>query len=298
MSDLSINIDKPLKQEFIRLINEQIQSAIDVLKDNEIDIEKSIHEARKSIKRIRALLKCIQFAIKMSDYRRENQFLRDIKNLISDIRESTVLIDTLEYCKKHNKKVVAEETFERLHQKLIREKNKAINNYKKTNKLEQTIDTYEIARIRLNNIDFIKTDSKSMIEGINKIYKKGRCLVNNCNKEKDSVMLHELRKAMKYLWYQLSIFKNYWPELINTYTKNFERLSDLLGIEHDLYEIFLYLSQNGTIKEKKDIIPYVIKESDNIKSKFHKEARLLFAEKSKFFNKKFEGLLSLSQNYQ
>jgi len=298
MPDLSVNINKPLKQEFIRLINDQIQYAIDVLKNDKNNIEKSIHEARKSIKKIRALLKCIRFAIKLSDYRRENRFLRDIKNLISNIRQNTVLIETLEYCNKQNKKEIPENTVNRLNKKLISNKNKAVNEYQKTNKLEQTIELYQIAQIRLNNIDFIKTDSKSMIEGIGKIYKKGRQLVNICNKKKDSVMLHELRKAIKYLWYQLSIFKNFWPELINIYTKNFEKISDLLGVEHDLYELHLYLLRNGTIKEKKEILPFVIKESDNIKSKFYKEARLLFAEKSKFFNKKFEGLLTLSKHYQ
>ncbi len=297
MSELIININSPLKQEYIRLIREQISYAIAVLKDSKTDIEKSIHEARKSIKKIRALLKCVQFAIKRADYRRENRYMRDIKNLLSDIRESYVLVESWHYCKTKSRKI-DKEMYEAFKMKLEKQKKKIINGYKESGKLNQIIIVYDIARVRLSNIDFIKSDYKSLIKGIKKTYRKGNQLVKKCAKNSNSLELHELRKVVKYLWYQINTFQNFWPELIGVYTKSFEEISDLLGKEHDLFELAYYLNEYGTLKEKKSILPIVLSQSDKIKSGFYKQTMLLFSEKPKFFIKKFESILKLGHSYQ
>ena len=50
----------------------------------------------------------------------------------------------------------------------------------------------------------------------------------------DEVAFHDWRKRVKDLYYQMQIFRNSWPPVLNHLCKQFEKLGDLLGQEHDL----------------------------------------------------------------
>ena len=68
--DLSQNV----KQNVLRMIHEQYDQIIFFCNARNVDPDKSVHEIRKSFKRLRAILRLIRDAIGYSTYYRENSF--------------------------------------------------------------------------------------------------------------------------------------------------------------------------------------------------------------------------------
>ncbi|MGW8315706.1 MAG: CHAD domain-containing protein, partial [Bacteroidales bacterium] len=76
------------------------------------DASAAIHGTRKTIKRIRALLKMIRDGTGFSFYLRENRFFRDISRQISQARDYYVLLETLQFVASKTRKHSAEATVE------------------------------------------------------------------------------------------------------------------------------------------------------------------------------------------
>jgi CHAD domain-containing protein len=59
------------------------------------DLDRAVHEARKAMKRIRALLRLVRPVIGDDVYRVENAILRDTARIIAPIRDGRVMVDTV-----------------------------------------------------------------------------------------------------------------------------------------------------------------------------------------------------------
>ncbi|MCK4751050.1 MAG: CHAD domain-containing protein, partial [Bacteroidales bacterium] len=78
MNGFSISKRETVKENIDRILLEQVDYILGHCEGEQEDMHKSIHEIRKSIKRIRAVLRLIREEIGYSTYYRENVFYRDI----------------------------------------------------------------------------------------------------------------------------------------------------------------------------------------------------------------------------
>src|SRR3954454_16302944 len=78
-----------------RVRREQLAAAAESLRDGEDPIE-AIHDARKRIKKTRALLRLARPGLKKAEYRRRNRALRDTGRGMSANRDADVLVETVE----------------------------------------------------------------------------------------------------------------------------------------------------------------------------------------------------------
>ena len=95
MKGFRISKRENIKENINRILYEQIDYILDHCKSKPEDMHVSIHEIRKSIKRIRAVLRLIRDEIGYSSYNRENVFYRDINRGTSELRTLNVLAFTL-----------------------------------------------------------------------------------------------------------------------------------------------------------------------------------------------------------
>jgi CHAD domain-containing protein len=76
---------------------EQLDDALSLLGDERArDPAKAVHEARKDLKKARAVLRLARPALRSKAYRRENGALRDAGRLMSAARDADVLVTTME----------------------------------------------------------------------------------------------------------------------------------------------------------------------------------------------------------
>src|SRR5690348_2685137 len=94
-----IKKSESVAEGFSRAISEQLRAASDHLNSGGEPLDEGVHEARKALKRSRALLRLIRPAIG-DVYTALNTELRDAGRGLSELRDTQALADTLERLKK------------------------------------------------------------------------------------------------------------------------------------------------------------------------------------------------------
>ena len=77
-----------------RIARHRIKSALKSLEPRKSD-DRSVHEARKDLKRARAMLRLLREALGEATYKRENAAIRDAARPLSEVRDGRVLLDAL-----------------------------------------------------------------------------------------------------------------------------------------------------------------------------------------------------------
>src|SRR5689334_8171114 len=86
--------DEPVEQGFRRIAGEQLDAALSELAGAEVG-PANIHQCRKALKRLRALIRLAADAIGNRKARRRTRSLGDIARLLSARRDQTVMLETV-----------------------------------------------------------------------------------------------------------------------------------------------------------------------------------------------------------
>ena len=89
-----IEAGEPLPDGIRRIVSEQIDTARTAHAGGGPSEEDPVHEARKSCKKIRAILRLVRDHIGSDVYASENRIFRDIGRALSSARDGTVLLET------------------------------------------------------------------------------------------------------------------------------------------------------------------------------------------------------------
>jgi CHAD domain-containing protein len=232
---------EPPGEDIGRLISELIDKALVYLDEgiNE-NFDESVHEIRKCIKRVRAALRLIRDAVGSKLYRRENYYFRDINRNLSEIRSIAVLIETLgslcgERPDGYYRNLLSH--FSTLKEKIIYRLCALENRLMLVREMLEK--GKEIAgRIPAGN----STDI--LISGFTRVYRKCLESMVTAREEPSATNLHEWRKTVKYMYYQLQILKPLLPDDILMYEPQLDKLSEYLGTDHDLAELEYSLAGN------------------------------------------------------
>src|SRR5205085_9409955 len=82
-----------------RVAREELESTVEQLnRPGGKDLDEAIHEARKSVKKVRALLRLVQFELG-DTYRKESNGLREVGSKLSEFRDAGAVIEILDKLK-------------------------------------------------------------------------------------------------------------------------------------------------------------------------------------------------------
>ena len=88
--------DEPLGKGIARMAHGRIGHALDELGGaTDSSPEEAVHEARKDVKKLRALLRLVRSSTSSRVRRRENEALRDVGRSLSGVRDADVMLATL-----------------------------------------------------------------------------------------------------------------------------------------------------------------------------------------------------------
>jgi CHAD domain-containing protein len=195
--------------------------------------DKAIHEARKSFKRLRAVVRLMHEELGPELYRRENVAFRDAGRPLSDARDAKVLVDAFDALLAHFAAEVVADPFVPLREILVHRRIQAggvLN--------EQTIQTVvaqiQDARQRVMDWPLAHDGWDGLAPGLRRLYADGRDAFEVAYKHPAFETFHEWRKRVKDLWYAMELLSPVWPELMQPLGEQVHLLSDYLGDDHDL----------------------------------------------------------------
>ena len=239
---ISINIHRILLEQFHYII---MQSE----KDQE-EIHESIHETRKSMKRIRAVLRMIRDEIGYSSYYRENTFYRDLSRNLSEIRNFEVLSGSIQNLQKDLSNTIPADVFALLEGELDRQWNLVAGGPAVlTQLLKEIAGKIEIARDRIYDFPIKHNDFRAFEGGLFRMYRQGKKYLQDVRENPTPNQLHDLRKRLKYFWYQVEILQPIFPGPMKAYASTLEKIEENLGVYHDLEVLQEFLSELTIISD-------------------------------------------------
>ncbi|MBD2313046.1 CHAD domain-containing protein [Desertifilum sp. FACHB-1129] len=217
-----------------RIATEEIDDAIAQLMgktDNSQD--EAIHEARKSFKKLRAVVRLIRDSLGEAAYREENACFRDVGRLLSDVRDAQVYVETLDKLSSYYQDYLTPKAFEQVRSALMVQRY-ASDRADLSEAMETAIHKLKDARDRIKDWNIEPDDWSAISSSFQQIYKQGYKAFPQAYAQPTSENFHEWRKQVKYLWYHLRLLQPLWPDVMSEMSDQLKVLADYLGDDHDL----------------------------------------------------------------
>ncbi|HZQ52050.1 MAG TPA: CHAD domain-containing protein [Bryobacteraceae bacterium] len=225
---------EPVPGEIRRIVSEEADFAIKHLTNTAVRRrEEAIHEARKSIKKIRGVLRLVRSDFGRT-YRDENRTLRDAGRRLSQIRDAEAVIE------------VFDDLVQRYRGDLQKNVWAAIRRGLETGKREvemaagiDSVLRQAAAALRRIARDVkrwpLQHDGFQAIEsGLAGTYKRGRKALAEAQRDPTPDNYHYFRKRVKDHWYHVRLLENLWTEEMKAREAGLKDLQNWLGDDHNL----------------------------------------------------------------
>jgi len=215
-----------------RIVLEQIDKAFVHLDLSTRNRDRAVHEARVCFKKIRAVLRLVAGELGPATFRLENVAYRDAGRQLATARDTTVIAGTLEALVDHYNRQSEEPDIKTL-RKHLRKARAGQQQYKKQ-VLRGAAESLSVARQRVEGWQINGEGFSALAPGLRQVYKRGRRSYQRSLVERTTENLHEWRKQVKYLWYQVFILNPIWPKPLDAMARELNKLADSLSEDHDL----------------------------------------------------------------
>jgi CHAD domain-containing protein len=219
----------------------QLDLAIEQLSSSNAATDaKTVHETRKALKRLRAMLRLLEHQLGKKAYARENRALRDIAQRLSSARDAHVMLATLDQLiARQPRKLGRRRSVRQLRGRLLAEhaqmQQLTLNDPATRAALLAELHTCRerIAAWKLrqhNGIGLVEPDLKRLYQQGRKRYR--RVLQGS---GEQTIAMHQWRKRVKDLRYAAEILQHrHAPQSLQPLVRRADALSELLGEDHDL----------------------------------------------------------------
>jgi CHAD domain-containing protein len=214
-----IETDERVGPAVRRVAAAQLDLALECLRARSDTNEEAIHDARKALKRSRALLRLSRDLLGTETFQRENHNLRDAGLALSGVRDAQVL----------------QETLVKLGVYLGDWPPAPAGGSGEAKRRGEAISAISASRLRLTLWPLPQDeDLSALAPGFRRIYRQGRRALADTQREQRDAHWHELRKRSKDLWHASQLLEEAHPRRMAKLAKRAHDLSDLLGDDHDL----------------------------------------------------------------
>jgi CHAD domain-containing protein len=302
------DFQQAFRQTIPRLARERVDRVLKSLSEKPRPGAESIHEARKTLKSLRALLQLARGSIDAQVRRRENIFFRDAGRLLSPLRDPQALLEALGYFSKgqDNSGVSTpkQESIRAFIEKIQGEIEQRLVDGLPQREVRKLMRELRVVRNRAGLwFEGVPPGTGNEWEtfvgiGLRRTYRKAKNLIWQLEvmgqETGDDNTWHELRKSAKALGYQLRLLKPIWPKMMNASVDEIDQLTDHLGDANDLAILRAKILNEpydpSETQESAEIRRVFLQMLDRRKQKLQSEAfnlaKLVYAEKPGQFERR------------
>jgi CHAD domain-containing protein len=164
----------------------------------------AVHEARKSIKKVRA----IGYAIDADAGRGlddSEKRLRRVNRKLSKLRDADVIVESLTTLRHKYPRVLSEHTFGRVRRRLLRRARQVADTTEHDRTWKKADRTLRAVRRRAKRWRPSHGGFTALAAGIRSAHQRGRKALARAQQSRRAAHFHEWRQEMKTLWYQLRL---------------------------------------------------------------------------------------------
>jgi CHAD domain-containing protein len=224
-----------------RVIDAQFGIALAITEADAGGQAAAVHETRKAIKRLRAMLRLVRDSISHDVYHTDNAALKLIAAELGAVRDSWVMAQILDRLLPHDEASAAavEELVDRLQERYRAESSAVLDN---EGHMASIMGQLHNARDRAARWTVMAGEQSvplphefaTIAPGLQRVYKRGRRGMRIVADSPTDTLLHVWRKRAKYLRHQVEALNVLDPGRLGEMEEQLEHLTDLLGDDHDL----------------------------------------------------------------
>jgi CHAD domain-containing protein len=227
--------DEQVQDAFRRCAREQLDDAVRQLcEEIERDPVEAVHEARKSVKKERAVLRLLRGALPREQRSSENAALRDAARRLSGMRDADVLIETVDSLADGFAGQVPKRTFRAVRDKLDDGRGPEAGETALAELAREAAQDLQVVLARVEDWELDRGGWSAIGPGLSQTYRRGRKAFRRVREEPTLEALHEWRKRVKDHWYHLRVIQPVCGPVVRGEVKEADELADLLGDDHDL----------------------------------------------------------------
>jgi CHAD domain-containing protein len=224
---------EPVAAGLKRVLTAQVDGAIAQLRGEAgTEPADAVHEARKDVKKIRSALRLVRHELGDEVWRRENDHYREVARGLSGFRDAEILVKALDGLTERFGQQ-GEGRFDALRDQLEKENREAHDDGSLERAMAEAAAGLAAGRGRIEALP-LEGDGWDLIgPGLHRTYRRGRKRLRTVEEEASVTNLHELRKRVKDLWYQLRLIGDSDKHMLGPLADHAHDLSDHLGDDHD-----------------------------------------------------------------
>jgi CHAD domain-containing protein len=288
---------EPLPQALRRITLGQLDLAIELLsaesdggRRDGRDLDKeTIHETRKALKRLRALVGLLRVELGEPRYKREHAILRDAARRLAGARDAEVMVDTLDaLLKRHPRKLGRSRPLIALRGQLVAERAAAAQRTlgDRTTRAQVLRDLGGL-RERAQRWELPERPGLTIVEGdLRRVYRQGRRRMRRVERGRGGThAAHEWRKRVKDMRYGAEILG------LRPLARRADELGELLGEEHDLAVLAGLLPPPGRApfkgrrgkRARRDLLKRIARRRRRLRKRALRDGERLYRRKPKRF---------------
>lgn len=220
--------------EIKRVLNEEARAAAERLRVAvNGDGDEAIHEARKSVKKIRAVLRLVRRELG-GLYREENARFREIGQKLSELRDAGAMVETADGLRKRYGDAIKPHDWQRLLRMLLKRKEEIEQEVDLKDRLEQYARELEDAAQDVTKWPLRGKGFALIAPGFEEAFRRGREAMDAAQQDSAAENFHEWRKRVKDHWYHVRLLTGVWKDMMGAYADVLKGVQVWLGDDHNL----------------------------------------------------------------
>jgi adenylate cyclase len=273
-----------IPQGLKRIVSEEFAAIIEQLKQYEHSLDESVHNARKSIKKLRAIVRLMS-PLGDSNFLQENDTLRDISRKLSEIRDAQAILEAFDDLIADYSSELNGSMLENIRQALIAQKTGRKNDFDSDQIIPKLIKELQDIYGRADDWPYSMASANLLAKGLEKSFRRGRHQFYEIKDSNNAVILHEWRKRTKDLRYQLNLLQQLWPDVFKGYLKSIKKLEQLLGQDHNLVVLHDLTREMANLtdfsQDSRQLLPIIALEQRALRKKAKRLGERIYNEKPK-----------------
>jgi CHAD domain-containing protein len=264
---------EPIVRGLKRVAREEVDAAIRQLTGTG-DCHEAIHEARKSIKKLRALLRLIE--PKLGNVARtESHRLRDLARSLSAVRDAAAMVETFDQMAEAHPAEMGLNRFAGIRRQLIETRDQAVCGFDEKSAMAAGVAELRKLRRRINLWRLHGEGVALFAEGFENAYADGRKALRRAEKHASSGNIHELRKRVKDHWYHVRLVGPLWSASSEAYEHAMKELQETLGDANNV-TVFLQTVDRAELGPLRDL---AVRWRDTLRARALEDAARVYVSK-------------------
>jgi CHAD domain-containing protein len=197
---------KHLDDQLRKIVRRELRDTVRALTSAGTRLEDRIHESRKSVKKVRAVVALLEQAGARLP-RKDRKRLKSAARALSRIRDSAVNVESLNRVRRRYPRQLPEHTYGVLRRALVRARNQQEARGKRDGVVSEAAERLAKTRRSAKGWKSPSLGMSDIVRLLAASYRRSRRAMRRARATGQSATLHDWRKELKTLWYQLRLVK-------------------------------------------------------------------------------------------